>query len=251
MASSTWAKARIRFRISASRSDPARVARPASRRSRVQERPERMMSDNSTPDSAMKVARSCSPPDRSSLTTCGQRFPTWLRMFSSTRCWDCWSITIWQPEGKNGNPRSMSRSKPRRLAPVRARRRRSNRNSFRWCPTKSSTVNTALSRVRRSPRPSCCKNRVALSVGLRKSKVSTSGRSRPSLNRSAANKTFSRRARRSWSARARPWAGVDPLTASAAMPASRKTWAMNSAWVMLTQNPRARIAPRSSTRSRN
>ena len=41
----------------------------------------------------------------------------------------------------------------------------SNRNSLRWFPMKSRTVGTALSGVRHRPRPSCCKNTVALSVG--------------------------------------------------------------------------------------
>jgi hypothetical protein len=101
-------------------------------------------------------------------------------MFSSTICWDCRSMTIGQPEGRNGKPSSISRFSPRPVCAVRARSRRSKRNSFRWWPTSSRTVRTALSRVRRSPGPNCCRKRAALSGGRRNSTVSTSGRSRPS-----------------------------------------------------------------------
>ena len=59
---------------------------------------------------------------------------------------------------------------------------------------KSRTVSTALPRVRRRPRPSCCRKIVALSVGRRNSTVSTSGMSRPSLKRSTAKSTLTRRA---------------------------------------------------------
>ena len=45
--------------------------------------------------------------------------------------------------------------------------------------------------LRRSPRPSCWRNTVALSVGRRKSTVSTSGTSTPSLNRSTVKSTRS------------------------------------------------------------
>ena len=123
--------------------------------------------------------------------------PTWLRMFSSTICWDCRSMMIWQPDGRNGKPRSMSRSQSAPGQPGQRAEPMVEPELLRWCPTKSRTVKTALSRVRRSPRPSCCRNRVALSVGRSNSTVSTSGRSRPSLNRSAANRAFTRRSRRS------------------------------------------------------
>ena len=49
---------------------------------------------------------------------------------------------------------------------------------------KSSTVRQGLSSARRRPRPSCWRKTVALSVGRRKSTVSISGMSTPSLNRS-------------------------------------------------------------------
>jgi hypothetical protein len=49
----------------------------------------------------------------------------------------------------------------------------------------------------RSPRPSCCRNTVALSVGRSISTTSTAGTSMPSLNRSTVNSTCTRPARRS------------------------------------------------------
>ena len=84
---------------------------------------------------------------------------------------------------------------------------------------------------------------MALSVGRRKSKVSTSGRSRPSLKRSAAKSTLTRRAFRSVRLAHALGARVEPLTASAGTPASLNTLAMNSACATLTQKPRAPMAP--------
>ena len=60
-----------------------------------------------------------------------------------------------QPDGRKGKPSRTCRSMPARVSPVMARNFRSKRNSLRWYPTKSRTVRTALSLVRRSPRPSC------------------------------------------------------------------------------------------------
>ena len=99
--------------------------------------------------------------------------------------------------------------------------------------------------------PSCWRKTVALSVGRRNSTVSTSGRSRPSLNRSAANRMLTRRARRSCKRLVALGRGVCPLTRRAGMPASLKTPAMYSAWATLTQKPSARIAPTSTTLSRS
>src|SRR3546814_9616716 len=60
---------------------------------------------------------------------------------------------------------------------------------FRSWPTKSRTVQMLLFASRRSPRPSCCRRTVGLSVGRSKSKVSTDGTSTPSLKRSTEKTT--------------------------------------------------------------
>ncbi|NUQ39132.1 MAG: hypothetical protein HUU23_15365, partial [Caldilineales bacterium] len=54
----------------------------------------------------------------------------------------------------------------------------------RWWPTKSSTVSTSVPGNRRRPRPSCCRNSVADSVGRRKSTLLMAGMSTPSLRMS-------------------------------------------------------------------
>ena len=111
----------------------------------------------------------------------------------------------------------------------------------RCVPTKSRTVQNALPVDLRSPRPSCCRNSVGLSVGRSISTVSTAGTSTPSLNRSTENTTRTRPAARSRSAASRSARGLSPQMATAAMPWRLKWWAMKRACSMLTQNPRARI----------
>ncbi len=81
--------------------------------------------------------------------------------------------------------------------------------------------------------------------------MSISGRSRPSLKRSAANSAFTSRRRSLSRAAARSSSRVWPETASAGMPASRKTRAMYSACATLTQKPSARIVPTSVTLCRS
>ena len=85
-------------------------------------------------------------------------------------------------------------------------------------PTKSSTVQTVLPCALRSPRPSCCRNSVGLSVGRSISSVSTAGTSTPSLNRSTENTTLHAPAARSRSAASPLVRGLSPQTATAAMP---------------------------------
>src|SRR5581483_11811832 len=68
---------------------------------------------------------------------------------------------------------------------------------------KSSTVRHGLSSARRRPRPSCCRKTVALSVGRRKSTVSISGTSTPSLKRSTVKRTLTSRSRSERRARLR------------------------------------------------
>ena len=90
---------------------------------------------------------------------------------------------------------------------------------------------------------------MALSVGRRNSTVSTSGMSRPSLNRSAANRMLTRRALSEASARlARSSGSLRSRRAQGCRP--REHTAMSSACATLTQKPRARIAPGSETFSR-
>ena len=89
-----------------------------------------------------------------------------------------------QPAGRNGKSCRTCCSTWAREPPSSARRRRSKRNSLRCVPTKSSTVHAPLPAAFRSPRPSCCRNSVGLSVGRSSSSVSTVGTSMPSLKRS-------------------------------------------------------------------
>ncbi len=55
------------------------------------------------------------------------------------------------------------------------------------CPIKSKTVRQSLPSNKRNPLPSCCKNTVKLSVGLKNKIVFISGISTPSLNKSTVN----------------------------------------------------------------
>ena len=144
--------------------------------------------------------------------------------------------------GQEREPECDWRSRSRRVPPRRARKRRSKRNSLRWVPTKSSTVQNVLPVGLAQPRPSCWRNSVGLSVGRSMSTVSTAGTSTPSLNRSTENTTCTvaggagpagrRRARRR---------GLSPQTATDGMPCAVKWRAMKRACSTLTQNPRARI----------
>ena len=97
----------------------------------------------------------------------------------------------------------------------------------------------ALSRARRRPRPSCCRNSVGLSVGRSNNRVSTFGTSTPSLNRSTVNTTFTRPAARSRRAAVRSSIGLSPQIATAGIPTARNCSAMKRAWPIDTQNPRA------------
>ena len=72
---------------------------------------------------------------------------------------------------------------------------------------KSRTVRHGLSSASRSPRPSCCRKTVALSVGRRNSTVSISGTSTPSLKRSTVNRMFTSRLRRASRLDRRRWRG--------------------------------------------
>ena len=99
-----------------------------------------------------------------------------------------------RPAASGSRARSRCAS-PRRVTPVSARYRRSKRNSAFCSPMKSSTVRHGLSSASRSPRPSCWRKTVALSVGRRNSTVSISGMSTPSLNRSTVKSTLTSRGR--------------------------------------------------------
>ncbi len=89
-------------------------------------------------------------------------------------------------------PPSILRAMIWRVVPLStARNRRSKRNLLPAAPMKSRTVRHALSGERRSPRPSCWRKTVALSVGRRKRMVSTLGMSTPSLKRSTVKMTWS------------------------------------------------------------
>ena len=101
------------------------------------------------------------------------------------------------------------------------------------------TVQRALPRARRRPRPSCCRNSVGLSVGRSNNRVSTFGTSTPSLNRSTVNTTFTRPAARSRRAAVRSSIGLSPQIATAGIPTARNCSAMKRACPIDTQNPRA------------
>jgi len=84
--------------------------------------------------------------------------------------------------------------------------------------------------------------------GAGSNSVSTAGMSMPSLKRSTEKSTLTRRAARSFSAAARSLSGLSAQTATAGIPDSRNTRAMNRACSTLTQKPNARICRGSSTR---
>ncbi len=97
-------------------------------------------------------------------------------------------------EAAAGRQERESRCAPaarRRRASRRATRgsRRSKRNSFRCVPTKSRTVQALFPTALRSPRPSCWRKSVGLSVGRSRRSVSTLGTSMPSLKRSTVKTT--------------------------------------------------------------
>ena len=123
--------------------------------------------------------------------------------------------------------------------PSSARNRRSKRNSRRWLPTKSSTVHSALPRARRSPRPSCWRNSVGLSVGRSSSSVSTFGTSTPSLKRSTVNTTLTRPARDRAAPRSRSSVGAVAPDRHCRDAAARNCSAMKRACATVTQNPSA------------
>ena len=102
--------------------------------------------------------------------------------------------------------------------------------------------------LRRRPRPSCCRNRVGLSVGRSIRSVSTAGTSTPSLKRSTENTTLTRLDARSAKATRRSESGVSDQIAVAATPAARNTRAIKRACSTLTQKPSARMRARSSMR---
>ena len=82
--------------------------------------------------------------------------------------------------GRNGNPASICTSSGPRRRSISATSRRSKRNWRCCCPIRSITVRYGLWSARRRPRPSCCVNTVALSVGRSSRTVSTVGTSTPS-----------------------------------------------------------------------
>ena len=91
---------------------------------------------------------------------------------------------------------STCRSRSRRVPPSSARYRRSNRNSLRCVPTKSSTVQTVLPGASEPAAELLQEQRRALGRPQHQD-VSTSGTSTPSLNRSTEKTTWMRPARRS------------------------------------------------------
>ena len=189
---------------------------------------------------------SWSPYERSSATICAHRVAICDFEVLQDDLLRLLVQTIWQPDGRNGKSSfdRPSRDACRGIAGERAELR-AKRNSLRWWPTKSSTVRTALSRVGASPRPSCCRKIVALSVGRRNSTVSTSGTSRPSLKRSTVKRTFTSPRSRSPERVAGRLAGVSPADR-----ASRDTGFVEDLRPCTRRGRRSRRSPAHASRRR-
>ena len=158
---------------------------------------------------------------------------------------------MWQPGGRLPKPCSTPDNSSRRDRPVRLDSSRSKRNSARCWPTKSSTRQLSLPGARRSPRPICCWNSTGLCVGRSSSKVSTAGRSTPSLYRSTVTSAHSSPLARRCGARRRSSDGVSPTTHAAGSPARFNHSAMNCACATDTQKTRARLRRASEAKRRH
>ena len=142
------------------------------------------MSSSSRPLLSRNSPSDTSPSERSPSHRSRHVLGSASRMLRSTISCATWSRWKLQPAGRNGKSSRTCFSTSARDPPRSARRRRSKRNSFRCVPTKSRTVHALFPKVFRSPRPSCWRNRVGLSVGRSNRSVSTLGMSMPSLKRS-------------------------------------------------------------------
>ena len=104
-----------------------------------------------------------------------------LLIFSRTNSVALFSSCMKHPFGREAKPSLISFSTFLSVFESRAANLSSKLYLLFACPIKSSTVRHSLSSARRSPRPSCCKKTVRLSVGRRNRTVFISGMSTPSL----------------------------------------------------------------------
>ena len=164
-------------------------------------------------------------------------------MLATTCSMACASNWMEQPAGTWGNPDSTSFLMLKRRPERSAANFRSTRYFLCIWATKSSTTRHSFPLACRRPRPSCCRNTVKLSVGRRNRTRLASGMSTPSLNRSTVKMNFRSPDRSRCTAALRTSSFVWLVSAMEGIPFSLKLWAMNSACLMLTQNPRPLTPP--------